>query len=63
VRDKSAVLTDGELLGDRFVITRALGSGSFGHTYLAHDAVRNGPVALKLLDLQGAASHWFASAR
>ncbi len=50
----ASTLTSGTILGDRFVVTRALGSGSFGHTYLAQDNIRNGPVALKLLDLQGA---------
>ncbi|MEP6831928.1 MAG: serine/threonine-protein kinase [Gemmatimonas sp.] len=50
----SSSLINGTTFGDRFVITRGLGSGSFGHTYLAHDNVRNGPVALKLLDWQGA---------
>jgi serine/threonine protein kinase len=47
-------LTPGTRLGDRFEIVRALGSGSFGHTFLARDAQRAEPVALKLLNVDGA---------
>ncbi|MGV3707963.1 MAG: serine/threonine protein kinase [Gemmatimonas sp.] len=46
-------LTPGTTLGDRFEILRALGSGSFGHTFLARDSQRAEPVALKLLNLDG----------
>ncbi|MBC8087960.1 MAG: protein kinase [Phycisphaerae bacterium] len=44
----------GTEIGGRYVVERALGSGSFGRTYLVRDSVRNALVALKFFDPKSA---------
>ena len=45
-----------DLLGDRFVVERELGHGGMSYVYLAQDLQRNGPVAVKILRPEFAAS-------
>src|SRR5581483_5572961 len=39
----------GDVVGDRFVIERAAGSGGMGTVYRAHDRVSGTPVAIKVV--------------
>ncbi|MCU0316221.1 MAG: serine/threonine protein kinase [Fimbriimonadaceae bacterium] len=44
-----APLPEGSMVGDRFIVSRTLGRGGFGITYLAEDLARSAVVALKEL--------------
>ena len=46
--------TAGRTVAERYEVLRALGSGAFGHTFLARDRQADRDVALKLLQARGA---------